>query len=69
MDKRTKELVGIAASIAGHCQPCFLYHLKMARKLQISSKDIRGAIELAKAINRSGDENMIKFAEQHLKRG
>ena len=69
MDKRTKEIIGIAASIAAHCQPCFLYHLKEAKKLQISSEDIRETIEIAKAINRSGDENMIKFAEQHLKRG
>lgn len=33
MDELTKELVGIASSIAGHCRPCFLYHLKEAKKL------------------------------------
>ncbi|MBU2564799.1 MAG: carboxymuconolactone decarboxylase family protein [Candidatus Thermoplasmatota archaeon] len=69
MDEKTKELISIAASVAGHCPPCFLYHLKMARKLKISSKDIREAIELAKAISQSGDENMVKFTERRLKRG
>lgn len=68
MDKKTKELVGIAASIAAHCRPCFLYHLKEAEKLQISSEDIRETTELAKAISQSGDKNMVEFAERRLKK-
>ncbi|PIV70087.1 MAG: alkylhydroperoxidase AhpD family core domain protein [Euryarchaeota archaeon CG01_land_8_20_14_3_00_38_12] len=68
MDEKTKELVGIAASIAGHCQPCFIYHLKEAEKLKIPLEDIREAIEFAKAISQSGDKNMVEFAERRLKK-
>ncbi|MCE5296861.1 MAG: carboxymuconolactone decarboxylase family protein, partial [Euryarchaeota archaeon] len=35
MDERTKELVAIAASVAGHCQPCFRHHLGKAKELGI----------------------------------
>lgn len=68
MDEKTKELVGIAASIAAHCQPCFFYHLKKAEKLQIPLEDIREAIDLAIAISQSGDKNMVEFAERRLKK-
>ena len=35
MDAKTKELVGIAAAVAGHCQKCFAYHYNEAKKLAI----------------------------------
>jgi AhpD family alkylhydroperoxidase len=30
LDAVTTELVGIAAAVAGHCQPCLEYHLAEA---------------------------------------
>ncbi len=62
MDERTTELVGVAASVAGHCQPCLKYHMEAAKKLGIEKKDIRAAVALAKAISKSGDESMSEFA-------
>jgi AhpD family alkylhydroperoxidase len=35
MDEKTRELIDIAASVAGHCRPCFLYHFKQAEKLGV----------------------------------
>lgn len=64
MDKKTMELVGIAASVAGHCQPCLRYHMAAASKLGVEKKDIRTAVALAKAISQAGDESMAELAQK-----
>lgn len=66
MDEGTSELVGIAASIAGHCQPCLGHHMTAAKKLGIEKKDVRAAIALAKAISKAGDESMSELAGRLL---
>jgi len=63
MDERTLELVAIAASVAGHCQPCFKHHLGKARELNIEEEDIRKAISLASRISGIGDMRMAEFVE------
>ncbi|TFG05800.1 MAG: carboxymuconolactone decarboxylase family protein [Promethearchaeota archaeon] len=63
MDEKTKELVVIAASIAGHCRHCFETHLTKAKELQVSLDDIKEAIELAMSCSRSGTMDIYKFAK------
>ena len=63
MEEKIREIAAIAASMAGHCQPCLKYHLGRARQLGISRDDIREAIELAKIISENGDKRMMEFAE------
>jgi len=58
--------VAIAASVAGHCQPCLKHHLEKARLLGIPEEDIQGAVNLAKIISEKGDERMLEFAESLL---
>jgi AhpD family alkylhydroperoxidase len=67
MDERTMELVGIAASVAGHCRPCFLYHFKQAKKLGVTMDDINEVIEFANRISTSGDKDMYEFVLKQLK--
>lgn len=66
MDDKSMELVGIAASIAGHCRPCFHYHYGKARELGISTEDIEKAIDLAMRISASGDSQMLEFANKKM---
>ena len=61
MDQKTKELVGIAAAVAGHCQKCFDYHFGEAGKLGVTKEDIAEAVELAKAIRQAGANGMDEF--------
>ena len=68
MDERTTELVGIAASVAGHCQPCLRYHIQAARRLGIEKKEIRAAVALAKAISKAGDDSMAELASRLIAR-
>ncbi len=67
MDERTKELVGIAASISGHCRPCFLYHFKHAKALGMPMEDITEVIEFARNISEAGDKGMHEFIMKQLK--
>jgi AhpD family alkylhydroperoxidase len=66
MDSKTKELVAIGASVAGHCQPCLDHHLGKAKELGIADNDIREAIELSKTISGAGDKRMAEFTEKLL---
>jgi AhpD family alkylhydroperoxidase len=68
LDERTKELVGIAASVAGHCRPCFLYHFKQAKKLGVSLEDIQEVVEFAGSISAAGDKGMNEFSSKQLKK-
>ncbi len=66
MDAKTKELVAIGASIAGHCRPCFEHHLSKARQLGVAEDEIAAVMQLAKVISEKGDERMMEFAETFL---
>lgn len=66
LDPRTRELVGIAASIAGHCQPCFAYHYAKALELGLAAEAIRAAMHLARAVRESGDKHMDAFATNRM---
>ncbi len=67
MDPKTKELVAIAASVAGRCQPCFRHHLMKARELGISEDDIREAVDLAERNGNAGGQRMDEFVKDLLK--
>jgi AhpD family alkylhydroperoxidase len=67
LDERTKELIGIAASVAGHCRKCFLYHFKQAKKLGVSLEDIQEVIEFAGSISAAGDRGMNEFILKTIK--
>ena len=62
----TKELVAIAAAVAGKCQPCFAHHFKQAQQLGIPQEQIEEAVQLAKDIRASGDRHMDGYAEQSM---
>ncbi len=69
MDSRTKEIMAIAASVAGHCQPCLRHHLAKARELGVQEEDINEAIRLAKVISEKGDYWMQEFSTELMKEG
>ena len=66
MNNTTKELVAIAAAVAGKCQPCFAHHYKQAKEQGIGEDLIREAVQLAKDIRASGDKHMDEFAERRI---
>jgi AhpD family alkylhydroperoxidase len=67
MDEKTRELVGIAASIAGHCRICFQYHFKQAKKVGVPIEDINEVIDFSRSISTAGDKGMYEFILNQLK--
>lgn len=65
-DPASRELIGIAAAIAGHCQPCFAYHCGKAREIGVPAEAIRAAMQSARAVRGSGDRQMDELAGGHM---
>ena len=53
LDKKTKELIAIGASVSCNCHPCVKFHLDKAGKLGIESEDITEALKVGMKV-RSG---------------
>jgi AhpD family alkylhydroperoxidase len=64
MDQKTKELIGIGAAVAGHCQKCFSYHYNEAKRIGIDQKNIEEVVEFAKAIRAAGNQGMDEFVKR-----
>ena len=66
LDPKSRKFIGIAAAIAGLCQPCFDYHFAEAQKLGITLEEIRATVRLAQAIRQAGKGNMDKLVQAKL---
>lgn len=60
------ELVAIGAAIAANCEPCFKYHYDQARKLGVSERDMRYAVDLAQKVKDTPARAMLGLAERYL---
>lgn len=63
MDEKTKELIAIGASIAGHCQPCLNYHVNKAKVLGLEEAEIREAINVGQMVEKGALSAMRKFSD------
>ncbi len=62
MDKKQEELIALGASVSAHCLPCLDYHLKQARKLGLSDKEIHDAVCVGlKVMNGAGEKMKEKI--------
>ena len=66
LDPMTMELVGIAAAVAGHCEPCFVYHYNEALNLGIPFVAIEQAVNLAHAVHQAGQKHMEEFIRRRM---
>lgn len=68
IDPKTRELIGIAASIAAKCGPCFNYHYEEAVRLGVQDTDILEVIEFAREIRAASGRHMDESAEKKMRR-
>ena len=68
LDKQTRELVAIGASVAANCLPCFRYHYKKIKKLDVLDEEIDEVIEMAKKVKKQPDQHMEELIEKKLEK-
>lgn len=57
---------GNRGSVAGHCEPCFVYHYNEALNLGIPFAAIEQAVNLAHAVHQAGQKHMEEFARRRM---
>jgi len=67
LDKKTIELAGISASIAGGCRPCLDYHFKKAIEVGCTIEEAKEAVELGKMIKQRPIKDIFNHAEKLIK--
>ncbi len=67
MDRRTKELIAVGASIAANCQPCLEYHVAQARENGADDRDIAAAVAVGKTVGKGAAGKMDQYVSTILK--
>jgi AhpD family alkylhydroperoxidase len=66
LDRKTKELVAISASLAAKCQGCLEGHIKKALKFGASRDEISEAIAIAIGVNAAAIVDLTDIAADNL---
>lgn len=68
MDAKVQELIGIAASVAAGCDSCLEDHVGAARREGADNREIRTAIQIARAVRLQAVTRIDDLSER-LERG
>ena len=66
LDRKTKELIAIAASLAAKCQGCLEGHIKKALKSGASREEISESIAIAIGVNAAAIVDLTDIAADNL---
>ena len=66
IDRKTKELIAIAASLASKCQGCLEGHVKKALKFGASREEVSEAIAIAIGVNAAAIVDLTDIAADNL---
>ena len=67
LDRKTKELVAIGASLAAKCQGCLEGHIKKALKFGATRDEISESIAIAIGVNAAAVVDLTDIAAENLK--
>lgn len=66
LDRKTKELVAISASLAAKCQGCLEGHIRKALKFGATREEIGEAIAIAIGVNAAAIVDLTDIAAENL---
>ena len=66
IDRKTKELIAIAASLAAKCQGCLEGHIKKAMKFGATKEEISEAIAIAIGVNAAAIVDLSDIAADNM---
>ena len=61
LDKRTRRLIAVGASISANCQPCLQINAAKAVEEGISEQEIVAAVEIGRMVRQGAASKMDKF--------
>ena len=67
LDRKTKELIAIAASLGFKCQGCLEGHIKKAKKFGATPEEISESIAIAMGVGAASVVDLTDIAAQHLR--
>jgi AhpD family alkylhydroperoxidase len=67
IDRKTKELIAIAASLGFRCQGCLNGHIKKAKKFGASPEEISETIAIAMGVAAASVVDLTDIAAEHLR--
>src|SRR4051812_39682002 len=67
LDRKTKELIAIAASLATHCQGCLDGHIKKALKFGATKEEISETIAITMGVNAAAIVDLTDIASENLR--
>jgi AhpD family alkylhydroperoxidase len=67
IDRKTKELIAIAASLGFRCQGCLNGHIKKAKKFGATPEEISEAIAIAMGVAAASVVDLTDIAAEHLR--
>ena len=66
LDRKTKELVAISASLAAKCQGCLEGHIKKALKFGATREEISETIAIAMGVNAAAVVDLTDIAAENM---
>lgn len=67
LDRKTKELIAIAASLATHCQGCLEGHIKKAIKYGATKEELSETIAITMGVNAAAIVDLTDSASEKLR--
>jgi len=67
IDRKTKELIAIAASLGFKCQGCLNGHIKKAKKFGATPEEISEAIAIAMGVAAASVVDLTDITAEHLR--
>jgi AhpD family alkylhydroperoxidase len=67
IDRKTKELIAIAAALGFKCQGCLNGHIKKAKKFGATPEEISEAIAIAMGVAAASVVDLTDIAAEHLR--
>ena len=64
MDRQTRELIALGASVACNCHPCVKFHTAKARELNIDPKLVKQSFEVGKMVRQGAAGQMDELLDE-----
>lgn len=64
MDRETRELIAIGASVACNCHPCVKFHTAKARELNIDPKRVKQAFDVGRMVRQGAAAQMDELLDE-----